>query len=172
MVTLELSNGIAWFWNIPCTFHANQCPSSVHLRRFASTAPARGARPQIVLFLTHVYDTKMNFKKLFDKRFRRIFSSAFQWRRQFFRNFPFWPSKTLSHSISNKKHFGHSFGNILSYVENAQLSIYRVKKNIKNTLFDMFCTFWRWKWKILEKLLTSLESWGKNTSKTFIKQFF
>ena len=30
MVTLELSNGIAWFWNIPCTFHANQCPSSVH----------------------------------------------------------------------------------------------------------------------------------------------
>ena len=30
MVTLELSNGIAWFWNIPRTFHANQCPSSVH----------------------------------------------------------------------------------------------------------------------------------------------
>ena len=30
IVTLELSNGIAWFWNIPCTFHANQCPLSVH----------------------------------------------------------------------------------------------------------------------------------------------
>ena len=40
----------------------------------------RAARePQIVLFLTHVYDTKKYFKKLFDKRFRRIFSSAFQW---------------------------------------------------------------------------------------------
>ena len=42
----------------------------------------RAARePQIVLFLTHVYDTKKYLKKLFDKRFRRIFSSAFQWRR-------------------------------------------------------------------------------------------
>ena len=40
--------------------------------------PQRATRePQIVLFLTHVYDTKMYFKKLFDKRFRRIFSSAF-----------------------------------------------------------------------------------------------
>ena len=28
--------------------------------------------------LTHVYDTKMYLKKLFGKRFRRIFSSAFQ----------------------------------------------------------------------------------------------
>ena len=35
------------------------------MRRFTSTAP-------------HVYDTKIYFKKLFDKRFRRIFSSAFQ----------------------------------------------------------------------------------------------
>ena len=86
--------------------------------------PQRAARePQIVQFLTYVYDTKMYFKKLFDKRFRRIFSSAFQWCRQFFRNFPFWPSKTLSHSISNRKHFGHSLGNILFYVKNAQLSI-------------------------------------------------
>ena len=40
----------------------------------------RAARePQLVLFLTHVYDTKKYLKKLFDKRFRRIFSSAFQW---------------------------------------------------------------------------------------------
>ena len=40
----------------------------------------RAARePQIVLFLIHVYDTKKYFKKLFDKCFRRIFSSAFQW---------------------------------------------------------------------------------------------
>ena len=42
--------------------------------------------PQIVLFLTHVYDTKIYFKKLFDKRFRRIFSSVVLWCRQFFRN--------------------------------------------------------------------------------------
>ena len=35
----------------------------------------RAARePPIVLFLTHVYDTKKYLKKLFDKRFRRIFS--------------------------------------------------------------------------------------------------
>ena len=84
--------------------------------------PQRAARElQIVQFITHVYDTKMYFKTLFDKYFRRIFSSAFQWCRQFFRNFPFWPSKTLSHSISNRKHFGHSLGNILSYVKNAHL---------------------------------------------------
>ena len=37
--------------------------------------------PQIVLFQTHVYDTKKYLKKLLDKRFRRIFSSAYQWRR-------------------------------------------------------------------------------------------
>ena len=38
----------------------------------------RAIANQIVQFLTYVYDTKMYFKKLFDKRFRRIFSSAFQ----------------------------------------------------------------------------------------------
>ena len=35
------------------------------MRRFTST-------------VIHVYDTKKYLKKLFDKRFRRIFSSAFQ----------------------------------------------------------------------------------------------
>ena len=86
--------------------------------------PQRAAREsQIVLFLTHDYDTKMYLKKWFDKRFRRIFSSAFQWCRQFFRNFTFWSSKTLSNSISRRKHLGHSLENILSYVKNAQLSI-------------------------------------------------
>ena len=74
---------------------------------------------QILLFLTHVYDTKMYLKKLFDKRFWRIFSSAFQWCSQFFRNFPFWPSKSLSHSISRRKDLGHSLENILSYVKTA-----------------------------------------------------
>ena len=86
--------------------------------------PQRAVRdPQIVLFLTHVYDTKMYLKKFFDKRFRRIFSSTFQWCRQFFRDFPFSPSKSLSHSISRRKHLGHSLKNILSYVKNAQLPI-------------------------------------------------
>ena len=40
------------------------------MRRFTSTVPAR-------VYVTHVYDTKMYLKKLFDKRFRRIFSSSF-----------------------------------------------------------------------------------------------
>ena len=50
-----------------------------HIRGVSRQLPQRAARElQIVQFLTHVYDTKMYFKKLFDKRFRRIFSSAFQ----------------------------------------------------------------------------------------------
>ena len=66
----------------------------------------RAARePQIVLFLTHVYDTKMYLKKLFDKRFRRSFSSAFQWCKQFFQNFSFSPSKSTKHVISQKVYF-------------------------------------------------------------------
>ena len=40
----------------------------------------------------------------------------------FFEIFHFHLQK-LSHSISRKKHLGHSFKNILSYVKNAQLSI-------------------------------------------------
>ena len=93
-------------------------------KAYSRQLPQRAARePQIVLSLTHVYDTKMYLKKLFDKRFRRIFSSAFQWCRQFFGNFRFWPSKTLWHSIPRRKPLGHSLENILSYVKNAQLSI-------------------------------------------------
>ena len=68
--------------------------------------PQRAARePQIVLFLTHVYNTKMYLQKLFDKRFRRIFSSAFQWCKQFFRNFPFSHSKSTKSVISQKVYF-------------------------------------------------------------------
>ena len=51
MVTLELSNGIAWFWNIPCTFHANQCPSSVHLKtcpKVTDESVIRTHRPLLV----------------------------------------------------------------------------------------------------------------------------
>ena len=59
----------------------------------------RGER-QIVLYIAHVYDTKTNLKKYYDKHFRRIFSSAFQWCRQFSRNFPFSPSKSTKRVIS------------------------------------------------------------------------
>ena len=66
----------------------------------------RAARePYIVLFLTHVYDTKMYLKKLFNKHFRRIFSSTFQWRKQFFQNFSFSPWKSTKHVISQKVYF-------------------------------------------------------------------
>ena len=68
--------------------------------------PQRAAREsQIVLFLTNVHDIKIYLKKLFDKRFRRIFSSAFQWCRQFFRNCPFSPSKSTKRVISQKVYF-------------------------------------------------------------------
>ena len=68
--------------------------------------PQRAARePQIVLYLTHVYDNKIYLKKLFDKRVRRIFSSAFQWCRQFIRNFPFSPLKSTKRVISQKVYF-------------------------------------------------------------------
>ena len=72
-------------------FHVN-CPSAARER-------------QIPLFLTHVYDTRMYLKKLFDKRFRRIFSSAFQWCSQFSRNFRFSPSKSTKSVISEKEYF-------------------------------------------------------------------
>ena len=60
---------------------------------------------------------------MFDKRFDVFFSQLSNDVGSFFRNFPFLSSKTLSHSISRKKHLGHSLENILSYVKNAQLSI-------------------------------------------------
>ena len=50
-----------------------------YIRGVSRQLPKRAAREsQIVLFLTNVDDIKMYLKKLFDKRFRRIFSSAFQ----------------------------------------------------------------------------------------------
>ena len=50
-------------------FHVN-CPSAARERK-------------IVLYLAHIYDTKTYLKKLYDQHFRCIFSSAFQWYRQF-----------------------------------------------------------------------------------------
>ena len=67
-------------------FHVN-CPSAARER-------------QIVLYLAHVYNTKMYLKKFYEKHFRRIFSSAFQWCRQFSRNFPFSPSESTKRDIS------------------------------------------------------------------------
>ena len=54
------------------------CSRGTYMRRFTSTAPARGARVPNRAISINVYDIKMYLKKLFDKRFRRIFSSAFQ----------------------------------------------------------------------------------------------
>ena len=78
-----------------------------------------------MLFLTHVYDTKMYLKKLFDKRFRRIFSSAFQWRKQFFQNFSFSPSKSTKKLYLKKCIF-----NIFFYPLDLKLSIFYVGKDI------------------------------------------
>ena len=127
-----------------------------------------------MLCLTHVYYTKMYLEKLFDKRFRRIFSSAFQWCRQFSRNFPFSPSKSTKRVISQKVYFEYFFDPL-----DRKLSIFYVGKDISQSVREMFSvrnrmrnTFCGTKWKISEKLPTSLESWGKNTSETLIKQFF
>ena len=93
------SNHITFFW-----LKSNLCTINMYtilIWGVSRQLPQRAARePQTVLFLTHIYDTKMCFKKLFDKRFRRIFSSAFQWRRQFFRNFPFSAPKSTKRDIS------------------------------------------------------------------------
>ena len=57
-----------------------------------SRAGVVAALPLLLIFL----------KKLFDKRFRRIYFSAFQWCRQFFQNFLFSPSKSTKRVISQK----------------------------------------------------------------------
>ena len=72
---------------------------------FRLNSPSAARERQIMLFSSRVYDINMHLKKLCDKRFRRIFSSAFQWCRWFFRNFPFSPSKSIKHTISRKVYF-------------------------------------------------------------------
>ena len=69
--------------------------------------------------------------------------------------------------------------NIFFYPLDRKLRIFYVGKDIFQRVPEMFSTrnriqnsFCRWKWNISEKLPTSLESWGKNTSETLIKQFF
>ena len=74
----------------------------LEVARFGARAPRER---QIMLFSSRVYDINMHFKKLCDKRFRRIFSSALQWCRWFFQNFPFSPSKSIKHTISRKVYF-------------------------------------------------------------------
>ena len=67
---------------------------------FHVNCPGAARERQIVLYLAHVYDTKTYFQKFYDKHFRLIFSSAFQWCRQFSRKFPFSPSKSTKRVIS------------------------------------------------------------------------
>ena len=107
------------------------------MRRFTSTAPRVAREPQIVLFLTHVSDTKIYLKKLFDKRFRRIFSSAFQWCMQFFRNFPFSPSKTLFAFYFSQKTSRALFGKYPFLRKKCSAFDLDGKKNIKNILFEI-----------------------------------
>ena len=100
----------SWVWSrgevLPCSSRMTILFCKRYIWVVSRQLSQRAARePQIVLFLTHIYDTKMCFKKLFDERFRRIFSSAFQWRRQFFRNFPFSPQKSTKRVISQKVYF-------------------------------------------------------------------
>ena len=70
-----------------------------------------------------VYDTKTYLKKFYDKHFRRIFSSAFQWCRQFSRNFPFSPSST------NVLYLKKCIFNISFYPLDRKLSIFYVGKD-------------------------------------------
>ena len=81
-------------YNIYCkNSHINKSDGVVVYEAFHVNCPSAARDRQIVLYLAHVYDTKTYLKKFYDKHFRRIFSSAFQWCRQFSRNFPLSPSK-------------------------------------------------------------------------------
>ena len=84
--------------NDACTyeaFHVN-CPSAARER-------------QIVLYPVHVYDTRTYLEKFYDKHFWRLFSSAFQWYRQFSRNFSFSVSKSTKRVISQEVYFYYYF---------------------------------------------------------------
>ena len=62
------------FDNQLCSYCIHAIRKLLYIWGVSRQMPQRAARkPKIVLFLTHVYDTKMYLKKLFDKRFRRIF---------------------------------------------------------------------------------------------------
>ena len=81
--------------------------------------------------------------------------------------------------VQNVLYLNKCIFNIFFYPLDRKLSIFYVGKDIFQRVPAMFSasnriwkSFWRWKWKISEKLPTSLESWEKNTSKTLIKQFF
>ena len=88
--------------------------------------------PQIVLFLTHIYDTKMCFKKLFDKHFRRIFSSAFQW----------WSFSEIFHfhlqKLQNVLYLEKCIFNIFFYPLDRKLSIFYVEKDIFQRVPEVF----------------------------------
>ena len=87
---------------------------------FYVNCPSAARERQIVLYLAHVYDTKTYLKKFYDKHFRRIFSSTFQWYRQFYRNFPFSPSKS-----TKRVYFKKCIFNIFFYSLDRKLSIFQ-----------------------------------------------
>ena len=127
-----------------------------------------------MLFLTHVYDTKMYLKKLFDKLFDVFFPQLSNRVISFTKNFHFHLQK-----VQNMLYLKKCIFNIFFYPLDRKLTIFYIGEDIFQWVPEMFFArnrmwkrFWVWKWKISKKLPTSLESWGKNTSKTLIKQFF
>ena len=94
--------------------------------------------PQIVLFLTHVYDTKKYLKKLFDKCYRRNFPQLSNDVGSFFEIFHF--------HLQNLFYIPFLAKNILGTLQKYPLlrkkwSAFDLegKKNIKNTLFEITC---------------------------------
>ena len=86
---------------------------------FRLNSPSAARERQIMLYLSRFYDINMHFKKLCDKRFRRIFSSAFQWCRWFFWNFPFSPPTSIKHTKAEhflrRKGFFSEFARMFSW---------------------------------------------------------
>ena len=88
-----------------------------------------------MLFLTHVYDTKMYLKKLFDKRFRRIFPQLSNDVGSFSEIFHFHLQKVQKVLYLKKYIF-----NIFFYPLNRKLSIFlRRKGYFPKSARDVFC---------------------------------
>ena len=126
----------------------------------------RAARePQIVLFLTHVYDTKMYLKNCLINVFDVFFPQLSNDVSSFSKIFRFHLQK-----VQNMLYLKKCIFNIFFDPLNRKLSIFYVGKDIFQRVPKMFFarnrmrkSFWRWKWKISKKLPALLESWEKNT---------
>ena len=128
-----------------------------------------------MLFLTHVYDTKIYLKNCLINVSDVFFPQLSNDVRSFSKIFHFHLQK-----VQNMLYLKKCIFNIIFNPLDRKLSIFYVGKDIFQRVPEIFFarnrmrkSFWRWKWKISKEVPTSLESWGKNTSKTIIiKQFF